>query len=212
MGFEEVAIDRIVQTLESSVPFFVGVVGHRQLRPEEIPRLQLEFDAHIQSLLKKLRNTRIIVLTGNAEGADWIPQASKFRSHFSICAVLPFAKDEYVKDFPTKKQREEFDQALNQCDYVLVSPHSPTGKVTGKLRDKAYQECARWISDNSNLLIGFWDGMESKGVGGTSETISYRTSDEYTEYVKSLKENEISMDGKGRATVVVKNICLVVVG
>jgi hypothetical protein len=175
---------------ESKVPFFVGVVGHRQLRPEEIPRLQQEFDAHIQSLLKKLRKTRIIVLTGNAEGADWIPQASKFRDHFSICAVLPFAKDEYVKDFPTKKQRAEFDQALNQCDYVLVSPHSPTGKVTGKQRDKAYRDCARWISDNSNLLIGFWDGMEPKGVGGTSETISYRTSDEYTETLVSERQSD----------------------
>ena len=175
---------------ESNVPFFVGVVGHRQLRPEEIPRLQQEFDAHIESLLKKLRKTRIIVLTGNAEGADWIPQASKFRDRFSICAVLPFAKDEYVKDFPTKKQRAEFDQALNQCDYILVSPHSPSGRVTGKLRDKAYQECARWISDNSNLLISFWDGMESKGVGGTSETISYRTSDEYTETLVSERQSD----------------------
>jgi hypothetical protein len=71
-----------------------------------------------------------------------------------------------------------------------VSPHSPTGKVTGKLRDKAYQECARWISDNSNLLIGFWDGMESKGVGGTSETISYRTSDEYTETLVTERQSD----------------------
>ena len=189
MGFE-VATEHIDHNPESKVPFFVGVVGHRQLRPEEIPRLQQEFDAHIQSLLKKLRKTRIIVLTGNAEGADWIPQASKHRDHFSICAVLPFAKDEYVKDFPTKKQRAEFDQALNQCDYVLVSPHSPTGRVTGKQRDKAYRDCARWISDNSNLLIGFWDGMEPKGVGGTSETINYRTSDEYTETLVSERQSD----------------------
>jgi hypothetical protein len=189
MGFE-VATGHIDHNPESKVPFFVGVVGHRQLRPEEIPRLQQEFDAHIQSLLKKLRKARIIVLTGNAEGADWIPQASKFRDHFSICAVLPFAKDEYVKDFPTKKQRAEFDQAINQCDYVLVSPLSPTGRVTGKLRDKAYRDCARWISDNSNLLIGFWDGMEPKGVGGTSETISYRTSDEYTETLVSERQSD----------------------
>ena len=190
MGYEKVGIARLDQSLELSVPFFVGVVGHRQLRPDEIPRLQQEFDSHIQSLLEKLTTTRIIVLTGNAEGADWIPQASKFRDHFSICAVLPFAKDEYVRDFPTKKQRTEFDQTLNQCDYVLVSPHSPNGRVTGKLRNKAYQECARWISDNSNLLIGFWDGMEPKGVGGTSETISYRTSDEYTEILASERQSD----------------------
>ena len=190
MGYEKVGIAPLDQNQESTVPFFVGVVGHRQLRPDEIPRLQEEFDGHIQSLLANLKKTRIIVLTGNAEGADWIPQASKFREFFSICAVLPFAKDEYIKDFPTKKQRSEFDQTLNQCDYVLVSPHSPTGRVTGKLRDKAYQECARWISDNSNLLIGFWDGMEPKGVGGTSETISYRTSDEYTETLVSESQSD----------------------
>ena len=175
---------------ELSVPFFVGVVGHRQLKVEEIPRLQKEFDSHIGSLLANLKKTKIIVLTGNAEGADWIPQASKFRELFSICAVLPFTKEEYVKDFPTKKQRAEFDQSLNQCDYVIVSPHSPTGRVAGKLRNKAYQDCARWISDNSNLLIGFWDGMEPKGVGGTSETISYRTSDEYTDTLVSERESD----------------------
>jgi transposase InsO family protein len=33
-----------------------------------------------------------------------------------------------------------------------------------------------------------------------SDQGSQFTSDEYTEYVKSLKETEISMDGKGRAT------------
>lgn len=190
MDYEKVGIARLDHNLESSVPFFVGVVGHRQLRKDEVPRLQKEFDGHIQSLLEKLTTTRIIVLTGNAEGADWIPQASKFRDHFSICAVLPFARDEYVKDFPTKKQRLEFNQTLNQCDFVLVLPNSPTGRVTGKLRDKAYQECARWISDNSNLLIGFWDGMEPKGVGGTSETISYRTSDEYTETLASERQSD----------------------
>jgi hypothetical protein len=86
------------QTLESTVPFFVGVIGHRQLREEEIPRLQQEFDSHIKSLLASLKLTKIIVLTGNAEGADRIPQASQYREHFSICAVLPFAREEYVKD------------------------------------------------------------------------------------------------------------------
>ena len=168
------------QTLESTVPFFVGVVGHRQLREEEIPRLQQEFDSHIKSLLATLKLTKIIVLTGNAEGADRIPQASKYREHFSICAVLPFAKEEYANDFPSAEQRAAFDQSLDHCEYMVMTPHAPTGFISTTVRDKAYQECARWISDSSNLLIGFWDGMEPRGIGGTSDTVSYRTSDVYT--------------------------------
>jgi hypothetical protein len=78
---------------ESTVPFFVGVIGHRQIREEEIPRLQREFDSQIKSLLVTVKSTKIVVLTGNAEGADRIPQASQYRKHFSICAVLPFAKE-----------------------------------------------------------------------------------------------------------------------
>ena len=168
------------QSLESTVPFFLGVVGHRQLRLEEIPRLQREFDSHIQLLLESFIKTKIIVLTGIAEGADRIPESSQFRDYFSICAVLPFAKEDYSNDFPTEKQRSEFDETLNQCDYILLSPQSPTGRISSASRDKAYQESARWISDNSNLLIGFWDGMGPRGIGGTSETIIYRTSEVHT--------------------------------
>ncbi len=190
MDYEKVGIARLDQNLESSVPFFVGVVGHRQLRKDEIPRLQEEFDGHIQSLLANLKKTRIIVLTGNAEGADWIPQASKFREFFSICAVLPFAQEEYARDFPSKELRDAFEESLSQCEYIITSPHSPKGSVAGELRDKAYQECARWISDNSNLLIGFWDGLEPNGVGGTSETISYRASDVYTKTFVHDRESD----------------------
>jgi len=174
----------------STVPFYVGVIGHRHLQLEELPRLQQEFDSHIKTLLESLKVTNIIVLTGIAEGADRIPQASQYRQHFSICAVLPMAKIEYAKDFSSRKQRAEFEEALNQCEYIVVSPHSPTGRLSTKLRDKAYQECARWISDNSNLLIAFWDGMEPRGIAGTSETVNYRTSEVYTKPSEREKESE----------------------
>jgi len=169
------------KTLKSTVPFFVGVIGHRQLREEEIPRLQQEFDSAIKSLLESLKHTKIIVLTGNAEGADRIPQASQYREQFSICAVLPFAKEEYANDFPSAGERAEFDETLNQCEYIVTAPNSPTGNFSTLVRNGAYQASARWISDNSNVMIGFWDGTEPRGVGGTSDTVSYRRGVAYTE-------------------------------
>ena len=92
-------------------PFFVGLIGHRELREDEIERVQIKFDEQIHRLLKKLKSTRIIVLTSLAEGADRVVQKSRYRDKLSVCAVLPFSKKEYEKDFPGKKASSEFRKA-----------------------------------------------------------------------------------------------------
>ena len=159
-------------------PFFVGLVGHRKLREEEVDRIQREFDQQIALLLKRLKSTRIIVLTSLAEGADRIVQSSMYRDKLSVCAVLPFAQREYAKDFSSGKASSEFKQALTDCDYVITYPEADTSKrYLGKARDKGYRDCARWISDNSNLLIVVWDGKKPGKVGGTGDTVEYRLED-----------------------------------
>ena len=55
---------------------------------------------------------------------------------------------------------------------------------------------ATWVVDTLNQAVKqLWAPKYINPDQGSQFTI-----DEYTEYVKSLKETEISMDGKGRAT------------
>lgn len=159
-------------------PFFVGLVGHRSLRDEEIPRIQNEFDDQIGLLLKRLKLTRIIVLTSLAEGADRIAHGSKYRDSISVCAVLPFSQKEYTKDFSSRQSAAQFKRAFSDCDYAITYPRATKkSRYVGKARNQGYRDCARWISDNSNLLIVLWDGKQSGKVGGTSDTLEYRLED-----------------------------------
>lgn len=156
-------------------PFFVGLVGHRALRLEEIPAIQKEFDEHISRLLKNLKSTRIIVLTSLAEGADRLVQTSKHRDRISVCAVLPFSQKEYAKDFTSRQSSLNLKKALSDCDYAIVCPEAnETRRYVGRARNEGYRACARWISDHSNLLIVVWDGKKPDRVGGTGDTVDYR--------------------------------------
>ena len=156
-------------------PFVVGLIGHRELSEQELPRLQSEFDGYIEKLLRILPNTPILVLTSIAEGADRLAHSSKFRNQIKICAVLPMEKKEYAKDFMTKSSLRSFRNAVQESDYVygLKNRHTRSW-TTQNSRNKAYAECGRWISDKSNALFVVWDGRDSRGVGGTSDSVKHR--------------------------------------
>jgi hypothetical protein len=159
-------------------PYFIGLVGHRKIREVEIPKIQEEFDQVVGTLLGKLENTPIIVLTAIAEGADRIAFTSKFRNRILICAVLPFRETEYSRDFTDIEQKEEFQRALSESDYVLtLGKKLVSKKINANERKIAYRDCGRWISDNSNLFIAIWNGRAKDAIGGTSDIIDYRLGD-----------------------------------
>lgn len=80
------------------VPLIVSVVGHKDITtPETV--LKAYFDAFWQKLRAELgENTPFILLSSLAEGADHL--AVKYRPEdVPYYAVLPFAREEYEKDF-----------------------------------------------------------------------------------------------------------------
>lgn len=156
-------------------PFVVGLIGHRELSEHELPRLQSEFDSYVERLLHVLINTPILVLTSIAEGADRLAYNSRFRDQIEICAVLPMEKEEYAKDFKTEQALESFHTILRESEYVFVlDDDGKRRKATREQRNRAYAACGRWISDRSNALFVVWDGRNSRGVGGTSDSVIYR--------------------------------------
>ena len=84
-------------------PFVVGLVGHRELSPTQLPSLQEQFDAYLLQLLESLKETPILILTSIAEGADRLAHSSKYRDRIQICSVLPMPLNEYAKDFYSKR-------------------------------------------------------------------------------------------------------------
>lgn len=70
--------------------------------------------------MKQLPNTPVLVLTSLAKGADRLIESSKFRRRVKVCAVLPLEVDEYLKDFETKGEKDEFRRVLANCEMNLT--------------------------------------------------------------------------------------------
>ncbi len=155
-------------------PIFVGLLGHRRLNQNDIPRLQAEFDQILENILDKAGITPIVVLTPVAEGADRLIFTSKHRDRVRIFALLPLEIKEYEKDFLGNSRRSEFHEVLELCDQVIDLHQYQCISSKRMRRPFAYRNTARWISDNCSILITLWNGRTPKAIGGTADIISYR--------------------------------------
>src|SRR5262249_32407575 len=101
------------------LPLVIGVTGHRDLRDEDVPRLEREVAAVIAGLrrdyLRDDPRTPIIVLSALAEGADRLVARVALAQSARLIAPLPLPLEEYRRDFePGLKpgNMAEFDALL----------------------------------------------------------------------------------------------------
>src|SRR5271154_6740844 len=109
-----------MQELSYRVPLVVGVTGHRDLRLEDIPALEREFE----TILKRLQNdyqgntggdVPLVLLSALAEGADRLAARVALSVGATLVAALPMPRDEYRRDFETAARQIEFDQLLDRA-------------------------------------------------------------------------------------------------
>src|SRR5262249_58414221 len=93
----------MMKPLPNRLPLVVGVTGHRDLRDEDVPRLEQEVTAIIAGLrrdyLEGDHDTPIIVLSALAEGADRLVARVALKAGARLIAPLPMPLDEYRRDF-----------------------------------------------------------------------------------------------------------------
>lgn len=159
------------------VPLLIGLIGHRCLNLNELPKIQQELDAIIEKYTTEYKNTPVVVLTSLAIGADRLILSSRFRSRVKVYAVLPFDRIEYGKDFIDSELLNEFESALKECDEVItLGEDFEESELTDlEVRSKAYADAADWVAAHSKVLISVWDGNYSGKMGGTSETVRRST-------------------------------------
>jgi hypothetical protein len=165
----------------------VGVTGHRpnKLAKADLPRIERQLrdvfaaietvvaracDAsrtvHASEPTADTKPYRIHLISGFAEGADQIAVAA-CPADWIVEAILPFPKDEYLKDFAQsaagdgRDVRGEFLAGLARATVVTELPIPPAGP-----RDQGYVLCGRFLLRQIDLLIAVWDG-EPPEPGGT---------------------------------------------
>lgn len=160
----------------------VGVTGHRpnKLSKADLPRIERQLRDVFAAIETVVANKavhaseptagttpyRVHLISGFAEGVDQIAVAA-CPADWVVEAILPFPKDEYLKDFAQsaagdgRDVRGEFLASLVRAAVVTELPMPPAGP-----RDQGYILCGRFLLRQIDLLIAVWDGKPPK-PGGT---------------------------------------------
>jgi len=155
-----------------ALPLLVGVTGHRDLRREDIPRLETEVERVLDGIAERAAGELIVVVSALAEGADRLVASVGVGRGCRLVAALPMSPEVYEEDFETEESREEFRRLLNRADrWFAVSE----GRVDDPAGDRVlcYALAGAWLVWNCRALIALWDGLETGKAGGTSEVVRY---------------------------------------
>jgi hypothetical protein len=172
--------------LPDRLPLVIGVTGHRDLRDQDIVRLEQEVAAIIARLrhdfLADDEETPIIVLSALAEGADRLVARVALAQGARLIAPLPMPLDEYRRDFePGLKPGNlaEFDQLFAQAIAAPVMPLQGTSleaiRVDQNKRNAQYRALGIFIVQHCHVLLALWDGNEIEpSPGGSAEVVMFK--------------------------------------
>ena len=145
------------------IPVVVGVSGHIDVAQDEQWIL-----SQLAVLWKKIREivgteTPLVLLSSIAHGADHYVVKSMPEEIKRYCAVLPFAREAYEKDFINYAQKPD---ALNEFHQDLAGAYKV---VECDAKPGDYLAASEYIRSRSDIIITLWDGYESLDENGKSK-------------------------------------------
>src|SRR6185436_18463515 len=144
----------------------IGITGHRKLTRKQALSAEPLIKRAIKNIIFYHQNT-LGNTTGNvfttslAEGADTL-FAQIALEHFdcSLRIILPFEKEEYVKDFETEQSKSEFEFLLQ---HEKVAEVHCLNSLRSKRRGELYFEAGKKIVDDNDYVIAVWNEERSGG-------------------------------------------------
>lgn len=180
-----------------AVPFIVGITGKRDLLGKD-QSVRRALGACFALLDDALPATRKILMTGLAAGADTLAAEIALARGWKVIAVLPFALDEFARDFDAdgaRRLRALADPGHGSLQdpakgRVITLPpllDPSTGRATeaaalvqadeqsNPIRNDHYEQIGHFIAERCALLIAVMSaGERPDRVGGTARVIQYR--------------------------------------
>ena len=168
--------------------FRVGVTGTRALDAAALPRLRtavalvlelVRADCAAIAREPSARMTRaaaeaatakprLTLLSSLAVGADRLVAQVAIDHGYDLTAVLPFAEEEYVRDFP--ESAEEFAALLRRAAPRVLALDGRRGGAEWR----SYEAAGRVVVRHCDLLIAIWDNeVPAQGRGGTEDTMKF---------------------------------------
>jgi hypothetical protein len=154
------------------VPFRlrIGVTGHRNIAAEpplvEIVRAAVD-RARQLALADSHSPLEVAIVSSLAEGADrLVADVVLTDADAQLEAVLPLPADDFRTDFLTEESRRDFDRLLGRSTRIVELPMAET-------REESYEQAGRYVVERCDILIALWDGLPSRGQGGTADIVEW---------------------------------------
>ncbi len=156
----------------------VGVAGHRDPLPAQIPAIRAAVAALFRQLIDAHPAVRIQLICPMADGADLLVADVALDMGIDILALLTFPEDICRADLHQDSARAVFDRVLARAERLEL-PLAP-GVTRESLehgspdRDRQYQRAALVLATYCSLLIAIWDGRPTAHAAGTARVVEFR--------------------------------------
>ena len=147
------------------IPIVFGVVGHRDLRPDDHERLAEAVRPVLADARRRTPLCRHILLSSLADGADRLVARVARECGFEVMVPLPMPRAQYVQTFSGPESVREFDDLVRDVEPFEVSGGPATPE---------YQAAGEFIARHSFVLIALWDGRRTGKPAGTAWAVHHR--------------------------------------
>ncbi|MEM1145361.1 MAG: hypothetical protein AAGI88_22505, partial [Pseudomonadota bacterium] len=155
----------------------IGVTGHRDLVPSEIPGIRDEVRGFFAELTQQYSDLTLELISGLAEGADSVVAEVALDMGMPVVAVLPMEQSEYEQDFKDADSLSNFRDLLSRCQVVTLSPDTAVENTEElsprEIRSLLYAQLGVFLSNHCQILLTLWDGKQTEEVGGTHSVTHY---------------------------------------
>lgn len=181
-----------------AVPLVVAVTGHRDLVPEEVPRIR----ELVRGFLVRLRDDHpgrlVAVMTALAEGADRLVAEEALALAMPVSVVLPMPRELYAQDFQTEESRRDFGRLCDAAIDLFELPLTPGNTVaaiagSGPGRSRQYAQLGVFLCAHCHVLLALWDGKDSDQLGGTSQVVRFHHDDVMPGYTPRTAASHFSL-------------------
>jgi hypothetical protein len=162
------------------VPLVVGVSGHRDLVPDEIPLLEGAVADFFADLRARFPDLPLRLITPLAEGADRLVARVAMAAGIPLTLLLPMPAEFYRMDFDAESDAVfEAMRAGSECVELPLLDGGCADSVSGPgpARDRQYEYLGIYLAAHSHILLALWDGRESRAPGGTAQVVHIHQQD-----------------------------------
>jgi len=137
----------------------IGITGHQDLGDRTA-------ETWVRDCIRRILEpvTRPVGLSSLAVGADQIFAEVILSLGGNLVAVIPF---------PGYETR--LTHGRNTYDFMLAQAREVIHLQPSSSDEESYFAAGKWIVDHSDRMIGVWNGLPAKGLGGTADIVQYAT-------------------------------------